>query len=69
MLCGITVQKKHTLVNGINNTIQQGFNAANVVALTNQNALQTQISDCCCKNQTGQMQLGNSMERGFCDVN
>lgn len=57
------------LINGVNNTVMQGFNAANVVALQNQNALQTQLADCCCKNQTGQMQLGNAMERGFCDVN
>ena len=32
-------------------TTQQGFNAANVVALQNQNALQAQISDCCCTTQ------------------
>ena len=49
--------------------VQQGFNNANVVALQNQNALQTQISQCCCDNRVGQMQLGNSMERGFCDTN
>lgn len=48
---------------------QQGFNNANVVALQNQNALQTQLAQCCCENRTGQMQLGNSMERGFCDAN
>lgn len=48
---------------------QQGFNAANVVALQNQNALQSQIADCCCKNQTGQMQIANQVERGFCDTN
>lgn len=32
-------------------TTQQGFNAANVVALQNQNALQAQLSDCCCTTQ------------------
>lgn len=48
---------------------QQGFNDANVVALQNQNALQTQIASCCCDNKVGQMQLGNSVERGFCDTN
>lgn len=36
------------LVNGLENTIQNGFNASNVVALQNQNALQTQIAQCCC---------------------
>lgn len=49
--------------------VQQGFNNANVVALQNQNALQAQLSQCCCDNRVGQMQLGNSMERGFCDTN
>ena len=57
------------LINGVNSTVMQGFNAANVVALQNQNALQTQLASCCCENRTGQMQLGNQMERGFCDVN
>lgn len=32
-------------------TTQQGFNSANVVALQNQNALQAQLSDCCCTTQ------------------
>lgn len=48
---------------------QQGFNNLGVTYMQGQNALQTQISDCCCKNQTGQLQLGNQVERGFCDVN
>lgn len=48
---------------------QNGFNAANVVALQNQNALQAQLADCCCKNLTGQMQIGNQIERGFCQTN
>lgn len=36
------------MVNGLENTIQNGFNSSNVVALQNQNALQTQIAQCCC---------------------
>ena len=36
------------LVNGLENTIQNGFNSSNVVAMQNQNALQTQIAQCCC---------------------
>lgn len=48
---------------------QQGFNATQVAMMQGNNALSTQLGDCCCKNQTGQMQLGNQMERGFCDVN
>ena len=36
------------LANGINTTMMQGFNSANIVALQNQNALQAQIAQCCC---------------------
>lgn len=36
------------MVNGLENTILNGFNSSNVVALQNQNALQTQIAQCCC---------------------
>lgn len=39
------------LANGINTTLMQGFNGANVVALQNQNALQSQIAQCCCDNK------------------
>ncbi len=57
------------LINGVDNTIQQGFNAANVVALTNQNALQSQLSGCCCDLRAGQAQTQNAIERGFCQTN
>ena len=56
-------------IDGLSNTIQSGFGAANVVALQNANALQTQFADCCCKTQTGLMQLGNQFEQGFCTSN
>lgn len=56
-------------INGVNTNILTGFNGANVVALQNANALQAQLADCCCKTQTGQMQLGNQIERGFCQTN
>lgn len=56
-------------IDGVNSNMMAGFNAANVVALQNANALQALLSDCCCKTQTGQMQLGNQIERGFCQVN
>lgn len=49
-------------INGVNNTLMQGFNAANVVALQNQNALQTQLADCCCT-------TNRNIERGFADAN
>jgi len=67
------------LCNGFNNTntaMMQGFNAANVTALQGFNGversfcnLSSQLADCCCKEQIGQLQLGNSVERGFCDTN
>lgn len=49
--------------------MMQGFNAANVVALQNQNAIQSQLSQCCCGNEKGQMMIQNAMERGFCQSN
>lgn len=36
------------LINGLQGTIQGGFNAANIVALQNQNATQAQLAQCCC---------------------
>lgn len=48
---------------------QQGFNQATIANLQGQNALSRQLADCCCENRVGQLQLGNSMERGFCDTN
>lgn len=48
---------------------QQGFNQATIANLQGQNTLSRQLADCCCENRVGQLQLGNSMERGFCDTN
>lgn len=59
---------------------QAGINSVNVAGMQNTfglqqainngvNGIQTQLADCCCKNSTGQMQIGNQIERGFCDVN
>ena len=49
--------------------LQQAINGASVANVQGQNALQAQLADCCCENRVGQLQLGNSMERGFCDTN
>lgn len=57
------------MLNQMNMANMQNANAANVVALQNQNALQAQLSNCCCENRTGQMQLGNQIERVACDAN
>lgn len=39
------------LINSMNMANMQNFNSANIVALQNQNALQAQLSDCCCQTQ------------------
>ena len=48
---------------------QQGFNATQVAMMQGFNAAQAQAADCCCKTQTGLMQVGNQIERGFCQTN
>lgn len=52
-----------------NFALQQAINADTVANMQNTNAISTQIADCCCKNQTGQMQLANAIESGLCTVN
>lgn len=56
------------MINGIGNTIQSGFNAANIVALQNQNALQAQLAQCCCENREGQAQIRYDMATQACAV-
>ena len=46
------------LINGVNTNLMQG-----------QNAIQTQISGCCCDLRSGQAQTQNAIERGFCQTN
>lgn len=51
-----TQQGFHGVDNAICNlgyNVQQGFNTTNVALMQGQNALATQISDCCCKTQSG----------------
>lgn len=55
-------------LNAMNITNLQNANAANVVALQNANALSTQLADCCCKNQTSQMQIGNQITQQTCAI-
>lgn len=45
------------------------LNQMNITNMQNANALQTQLANCCCENRTGQMQLGNQIERVACDTN
>lgn len=39
------------MINGLENTVQGGFNASNIAQLQGQNALATQIAGCCCDAQ------------------
>lgn len=50
---------------GIQNAIQQGT----VTGMQNTNALQTQLSSCCCGLEKGQMQISNNVDSGFCQTN
>lgn len=54
------------LINGLGQTVQNGFNASNVVALQNQNALQTQIADCCCEQRAATADLKYTMATDSC---
>lgn len=62
------------LVNGLGTNMMNGFhnmeNAVCTLGYQTQagfNAAAAQAADCCCRTQTNIMQLGNQMERGFCD--
>lgn len=63
-------------MNGINanitqtgNGIQQAINAANVANMQQGWNLSTQLSDCCCKTQTGFMNVINQMDKNNCTTN
>ena len=56
------------MINNLGSTIQGGFNAANVVALQGQNAIERQISDCCCKLESGQAQTRYDMATNTCNI-
>lgn len=45
------------------------MNGINTNILQSSNALQAQLAQCCCDLKTGQMQISNNVERGFCDTN
>lgn len=56
------------MIDGLGTTIQGGFNAANVVALQGQNAIERQLSDCCCKLEAGQAQTRYDMATNTCAI-
>lgn len=62
-------------MNGINSNImqssfgiQQAINNDTVANMRNTNDLTALISDCCCKNQTSQMQMLNQMSQDTCAI-
>lgn len=49
--------------------MQTGFNATQATIMQGNNALQSQLAQCCCDNRVGQLQIGNQLERGIADTN
>lgn len=78
-ICDSTFALNNTVVNGFNGVSSaicnlgyeqsQLHNATQVALMQGNNALSTQLAQCCCDNRTGQMNIINSMERGFCQAN
>lgn len=61
--------------NGVNRAIcdvgyqtQNGFNTTNVALMQAQNALQTQLANCCCENREGQAQIRYDMATQACET-
>lgn len=48
--------------------VQQGFNTTNIALMQGQNALQTQLANCCCENREGQAQIRYDMAAQACDT-
>ncbi len=48
--------------------VQQGFNTTNIALMQGQNALQTQLAQCCCENREGQAQIRYDMATQACDT-
>lgn len=47
---------------------QNGFNTTNVALMQAQNALQTQLANCCCENREGQAQIRYDMSTQACET-
>lgn len=47
---------------------QQGFNQTNVALMQGQNAIQTQLAQCCCENRAGQADIKYQMATDTCAV-
>lgn len=70
-LCDGFYAQNTNMLNGFANvqqTLCQGFNGVNTALLTQSNALQSQIADCCCTTQRNIDSVRYDMSKGFCDV-
>ena len=56
------------MIDNLGMTVQSGFNAANVVALQGQNALQSQIAQCCCDTQRSLDSINYNMATNTCSI-
>ena len=56
------------LINGLGNTVQQGFNAQAIATLQGQNALATQIAGCCCDAQQTMGAINYNISTQACDT-
>lgn len=54
------------LINGLEGTINSNANAANIMALQNQNALQAQLAQCCCDNRAAFADVKYTMATDSC---
>jgi len=78
-LCDGFYAQNSTMLNGFsgiqNSMNTQGYETRNAItqaqinAMQNANALQTQIAQCCCENRAATSDLKYSMGQGFCETN
>ena len=56
------------MINGLQGTVQSGFNSTNVALLQGQNALQRQIADCCCEEREAIQGVNYNMAQNTCAI-
>lgn len=77
-VCDSTFALNNTMTNGfhgVDNAIcnlgyqtQQGFNSTNIALMQNQNALSTQLANCCCENRQGLADIKYQMATDTCAI-
>ena len=56
------------MINGLQGTIQGGFNSTNVALLQGQNALASQIANCCCEEREAIQGVNYNMAQNTCAI-